>query len=192
MVIKHNREKLFNLIIYFARKTKHCGITKLFKLLFFADFKAFKETGVSVTGLNYYTWPKGPAPVELHNEFKTPSPDFQKTFSVTKLDPGDRLNIQPKHGVKFDSSYFSKKELQIIEQLAYIYADVYAKDIVEITHLKNSPWDRTVKEKGMNKLIDYKLAFDSDKDSLSPGQYEEISETQQIMDSILSRCKKAK
>ena len=192
MIIRHEREKLFNAIVYFVKNTKYCGKTKLFKLLYFLDFTAFKEFGINVTGLDYYTWPKGPAPISLHNEFKHPSEEFGKRFSVIKYEESDRLNIRPKEGIKFDPGYFSKGELQILEQLAYIYKDAQATDMVEITHLRNSPWDKTVNTKGKNKIIDYILAFDADNKSLSLEQYKEIKETREIMDSLLSKCKKAK
>lgn len=32
----------------------------------------------------------------------------------------------------------------------------------EISHLKNSPWDKTIKNKGKNELIDFLLALNSD------------------------------
>jgi len=32
----------------------------------------------------------------------------------------------------------------------------------EISHLKNTPWDRTIKEQGESALIDYLLAIDSE------------------------------
>lgn len=190
MIINHNREKLFNLIAYFVTKTKYCGITKLFKLLFFADFKSFKELGQSMTGLSYYTWDKGPAPVELFHEFKNPPTDFKNSFSVVKLEDSERLDIKPK--IHFNPAIFNKKEIQILEQLALIYEEAYAKDMVEITHLKNSPWDKTLKMKGKNMPIDYMLAFDGEKEALSAEQYDEIRETQRMMVSILSKCKKAK
>lgn len=192
MVISHNREKLLNLIIYFVRNTGYCGKTKLFKLLFFADFECFKETGKSISGLEYFTWPNGPAPVELANEFGRPSQDFQRTFSVAKFSDTDRLNITPKQGIVFDNRYFNKKELEILENLAYIYKDAFAKDMVEISHLKNSPWSKTLETKGKNKLIDYILAFDNDKDSLTIEQYKEIKEANDTMDEILALCAKVK
>jgi hypothetical protein len=33
MLISRDREKLVHAIVYFARNTRHCGKTKLFKLL---------------------------------------------------------------------------------------------------------------------------------------------------------------
>ena len=63
---------------------------------------------------------------------------------------------------KFDSRYFSKKEMKLLEELAFIFEDTKADAMVESTHLKNEPWDRTLKEKGEFKNIDYMLAIDSD------------------------------
>lgn len=192
MLINHDREKLFNLVTYFVKNTKQCGKTKLFKLLFFADFKCFKETGKSITGLKYFTWPNGPAPVELANEFKKPSEDFQGTFSITKFNDSDRLNINPRQGIKFEDKHFTKKEIEIIKGVAYIYKEALAKDMVEVSHLRNSPWLKTLESKGKNKFIDYALAFDNDKDSLTVEQYEEIKEANETMDSILSLCAEEK
>ncbi len=56
MLIEHDRAKLLNSIIYFLSNTKSCGKTKLFKLLYYLDFMHFRETGRSVTNLDYYAW----------------------------------------------------------------------------------------------------------------------------------------
>lgn len=186
MIITHAKEKLINLIIYFVTHTKQCGKTKLFKLLYFADFTCFKKTGKSMTEMDYVAWDKGPVPIVLFHEMKQPDENFSKTFSFTKIDTTDRLNIKPKHGVKFDDKHFTKLELQIIEDIAEIYRDALAKDIVEVTHLKNSPWDKTVKGKGKNKRIDYVLAFDNDPDSISPEEYKQRKEDNDEMDRLLS------
>ncbi len=70
MLISHEREKLLEAVKYFAANTKYCGLTKLFKLLFFFDFTHFRETGRSVTGLNYQAWQRGPVPADLYGEIK--------------------------------------------------------------------------------------------------------------------------
>jgi len=59
MIITYHREKLLNAIIYMANNKMFCGKTKLLKLLYFLDFKHFKQTAKSVTGLDYYAWEKG-------------------------------------------------------------------------------------------------------------------------------------
>jgi Antitoxin SocA-like, Panacea domain len=65
MLISRNREKLINVVVYFASNTRHCGKVKLFKLLYLLDFTHFRETGRSVTGLDYRAWKMGPVPLEL-------------------------------------------------------------------------------------------------------------------------------
>jgi hypothetical protein len=60
-----------------------------------------------------------------------------------------------------------------MEDLSFVFKDAFAKDMVEITHLSGTPWDKTIKEKGPGKQIDYSLAVDGSKGSLS---LEEIKE----------------
>ena len=43
MLINHEREKLINAIIYFAKNTRFLGKTKLCKLLYFLDFEHLLE-----------------------------------------------------------------------------------------------------------------------------------------------------
>ena len=66
--------------------------------------------------------------------------------------------------------------MRLLEDLSYIFQDTKAEDMVESTHLKNEPWDRTLKEQGQFKLIDYMRAIDSDIVSLP---YEEAMERHQ-------------
>ena len=83
MIITHHREKLINTIIYFAQNTKNCGKTKLMKLLYFLDFTHFKQTGKSVTGLDYYTWEWGPVPKELFKELDDMKPDLKSAIKIS-------------------------------------------------------------------------------------------------------------
>ena len=39
--------------------------------------------------------------------------------------------------------------------------------MVEASHLPNHPWDKTIKEKGLKKRIDYLLAIDDTEKSLN-------------------------
>jgi uncharacterized phage-associated protein len=160
MIVTHHREKLINAIIYFADYTKYCGKTKLLKLLYFLDFSHFKQTGKSVTGLDYFAWQMGPVPKELFEELSGHM-KLDMSESIHELEPGEAFQqIRPKK--RFDSQYFSKKETKLLEDLAFIFEDAKADTMVESTHLKNEPWDRTLKEKGEFKKIDYMLAIDSD------------------------------
>jgi len=63
---------------------------------------------------------------------------------------------------KIDFDWISPIEKETLEQVAEIFKYATAKEMTEITHLHNSPWDKTVKELGIGKLIDYKLAIDDE------------------------------
>lgn len=170
MIVTNHREKLINAIIYFATHTKYCGKTKLLKLLYFLDFKHFKQTGKSVTGQDYFAWEMGPVPRELFGELSDKmNPDLKA--AIHKLPEEGFQKIRPKK--RFDDQYFSKKETKLLEEISFIFNDAKADDMVESTHLTNEPWDRTLKKKGEFKKIDYMLAIDSEIVSLP---YEEAKD----------------
>ena len=82
MLISREREKLINAILYFASNTQHCGKVKLFKLLYLLDFAHFRETGRSVTGLDYRAWKMGPVPFILLQEWDDPEDDLAQAIDI--------------------------------------------------------------------------------------------------------------
>lgn len=164
MIITHHREKLINAVLYFAKSTKYCGKTKLMKLLFFLDFMHFKQTGKSVTGLNYYAWSMGPVPKAFFEEISGPQlpKDLKNVVSIKQAESFQEIVARKKP----DMDYFSPREAKIMEDICFVYKNVQADDISEISHLPNQPWDRTKREKGLKKQIDYLFALDDSSDSL--------------------------
>ena len=157
MLIEHNRQKLINAIIYFVIHTKFCGKIKLFKLLYFLDFEHYSRTGRSVTGLDYFAWPKGPVPTKLFNELKNPCDDFNQAFEIS-VKSNFMLNIKPL--AEFSADYFSKRELRLLEQLANEFKNSYATHMIEATHLENLPWHEIYeKRKLKQQQIPYELAL---------------------------------
>ncbi len=176
--MRPSQQKTLNAIIYFVRHTKNCRKTKLFKLLYFLDFVHFKRYGTSVTGYDYIAMPKGPVPIELYEQIThdTAPDEFKKAFTVVeeKDDEGESLGfrILLDKKAKPDLDWFSPNEKKILEEIAFIFRDATAKEMSEITHLKNAPWDLTMKKKGPNELIDYFLALD-DETTLAKEEIEE-------------------
>jgi uncharacterized phage-associated protein len=165
MLINHDRKKLIAAIVYFAKNTNNCGKTKLFKLLYFLDFEHFKQTGRSVTGLNYYAWKLGPVPTSLYDEFETPEPDLLEHIKFEPMTYGgyDLINIKPLS--EPDMNYFSKRAASLIKELAEQYKNVSATNIVEKTHLPNQPWHKVYAEENKPQhLIPYQYAIDIIKD----------------------------
>lgn len=180
MIATHHREKLINAILYFSTHTQFCGKTKLLKLLYFLDFRHFKKTGKSVTGLNYFAWKMGPVPRDLFEELSHGMrPDLKA--AIHQLPEEGFQKIQPKK--RFDDQYFSKNEMNLLKELSYIFENAKADEMIEATHLKNEPWDRTFRHKGEFKEIDYLLSVDGDGDSLS---YEEAKDRMEERSEIYS------
>lgn len=178
MIVTHYREKLINAIVFFAQNTRYCGKTKLLKLLYFLDFKHFKQTGRPVTGLDYFAWKMGPVPKELFKEISgNMRPDLKSAIDVLPAEGFQQ--ILPKK--KFDHRHFSKKELGLLKDISFIFKDAQADAMVESTHLTNKPWDRTLIEKGEFQKIDFMLAIDSEIVSLPFNEAKERMEERSEM-----------
>lgn len=73
--------------------------------------------------------------------------------------------------------------MRLLGEIAYIFKDAKANDMVESTHLFNEPWEKTKNEKGLFSPIDYMLAVDSDIYSLSYNEAKErMTERQEMFD----------
>lgn len=160
MLVSHEREKLINAIIFFAKNTRFLGKTKLCKLLYFLDFEHFKETGRSVTGMDYFAWKMGPVPVDLYEEVDMPEADLAEKveFAETPTRNGSMLVVRPV--AEFDNSHFSKREMRIMRALSEEFRDTRADDMIEATHLENRPWHKIYVEDGKRQQqIPYDLAL---------------------------------
>lgn len=193
MKLSLEREKLINAIIYFINNTKYCHKLKLMKLLYYLDFWHFKETGRPVTDQIYKAWKMGPVPQKVYNELSSDKiPDDLNEFIFVEEEILDevadkkRLNIKAKKD--FNEKVFSKREMEILKKVAEVFDDARGDLIKDATHLKNSPWDKTVKEKGENAIIDFMLAIDGEDDSLTEEVVKDIQsfdkENKELLNSL--------
>ncbi len=144
MIINHDRDKLINAILYFLKETSLCHKIKLYKLLYHLDFEHYAQTGRSVTGLNYYAWPKGPVPKELEDKKDL---DGKVEFKQKQNRHGNwHLEITAK--TAFDPTCFTKRELAILKDVSYRYALDSAEEMIESTHLPSQPWHLVYNEQG--------------------------------------------
>ena len=171
-MIDRTNERLIHAMVFFIKKTKHCYKLKLFKLLYFLDFEHFKQTGRSVTGLEYFAWKMGPVPKSLYSKIKNPA-KLKKFFAFTpeRFFDSDFTNdkvmrISPK--INFDKNLFSKRESRIMNHLADLYKGLKSKDMTAISHDKKGPWYKVFKEENRpQQIIPYEYALDNSPDSVS-------------------------
>lgn len=163
MLKSHDREKLINAAIFFANNTRHCGKIKLIKLLFLLDFEHYRQTGRSVTGLEYHAMRMGPVPLDLYQEWDAPEPDFADALDIVPEQVIDfvREAVRPKRA--FNDSHFTRRELRLMEELADRFRTDYSKPMVNVTHAERGPWS-AIWDNGRGDLdrIPYALAIRDD------------------------------
>src|SRR6185437_9763673 len=111
MLRNRNREKLIQAIVYLARNTRALGKIKLFKLLYLLDFEHFRQTGRSITGMEYRAWKMGPVPIELMQEWDELELDLADAITIQPTKVIDYERYEVKANITFDPTYFSKREL---------------------------------------------------------------------------------
>lgn len=161
MLVTREREKLLNALIYFSENVRFPGKTKLYKLLNYLDFFHFNKTGRSVTGLQYEAWEHGPVPKELHEELKKPKKDFTSHLLKSKKKfPAGRTRHVLTAKKRFDDSFFSPFELNLMESLAKKHFNDNATEMSESSHFETGPWHEVYEvQKNRNGKIPYDLVL---------------------------------
>lgn len=151
--------KLSQIIKYFIVNTNKLSKTKLYKLLFFMDFEHIKAQGFSVTGLDYKALKYGPVPTDIMDDINDPLSNdvFKKQFNYIVDDNDNNYFVTKDEEV--DTLVLTRNQLKIMERIAFIYKDVTAGEISDISHQREMPWEITKKEKGLNSKIDFHLAL---------------------------------
>jgi len=143
--------KLFNAILYFCKG----GVlkTKLNKLLFYADFKHFKDYAVSITGARYAHIPFGPAPDKYALYFATliENDAIKVEENIIGVFVGEEL-ISIKEP---DFSLFSDSELKILATVKEHFKDFTANKIKDFSHD-----EKAYKETAPGNIISYEYAND--------------------------------
>jgi putative zinc finger/helix-turn-helix YgiT family protein len=148
-----NPTKLSNLLLYLITfcKPEYNDRLKLNKLLFYADFSHYKNTGKSITGLSYRAIPYGPAPTKydfilalLIEDQKLIEPSYIKTRNSVLTESFKAIQ-QP------DISVFDKEEIATIHQIVENFRDTSSWDLVEMSH-KERAW---IELNGSSGIVSY-------------------------------------
>ncbi len=162
MLINYNKQKMLNALTYFLNHTSLSGKKKLYKLLFTLDFEHFKQTGRSVTGLDYFAWKMGPVPTALHEAIENNDEEITSNFDIEiKIGKkGRTIYLIPK--MEFEKKFFSKRELRLLQDIAERFAMASGDDMVWFTHRDTEPWYRVWEiEKRHQDKIPYEYVLDN-------------------------------
>jgi hypothetical protein len=150
------RDKFKALLLYFSQRGLDEGLvigsTKLNKLLFFSDMRAFTELGEPVTGARYFKLPFGPAARAM-----LPVRGEMIELGEAKFEgrPAEDLNDVLVPLVEADLGLFTADEMRIVDQVFEEMRPFNAKAISDHSHLKSAGW----KVVDLEEDIPYEAAF---------------------------------
>ena len=135
--VTFDREKFRELVLYVARESEddvHFGATKLNKILYFSDFKAFAIIGNAITGAAYQRLERGPAPRQMLPMLK----EMEREGEVTRTDRRYftllQKRVQPLRNP--DMRAFSQQEIEIVDNVMNELRLLNAAQVSALSHLE--------------------------------------------------------
>jgi len=149
---KLDLSKLFQIIKFFA--TGGVFKSKLCKLVFYADFKHFKDYAVSISGAKYAHADHGFVPDNYEHYFATLIHD-EKAIRPEEINYGDYIGEKYYSEVEPDLTLFSDNELEVLFQVKTFFKSYTATQMREFSHK-----ERGYNETKVGDIISYDYAND--------------------------------
>ena len=131
--------------------------TKMNKLLFYADFFSFRNTGYSISGIKYRAIQLGPVPENFQSlfEYLSNAGEFEIHTTIFPEEyTGEEFRAKEER--PFNPELFSDAELETLEKVAARFSDFSVSDIVDHSH-KEKAW---LENQDTKQLISYMYAFE--------------------------------
>ena len=130
-----NPRKFTELVLYIAHKSEndpYFGAVKLNKILYYADFNAYRRLGHSITGAEYRKLNEGPAPREMLSMRKimldSQSITIESRQFFNNVQQRIVANREPNIGV------FSAEETEIVDETIYALWNMSARQVSDLSH----------------------------------------------------------
>ena len=151
----YDADKMRELIIYVAdqsRGDRHFGAVKLNKILYYADFYAYRQLGKSISGAEYQRLPEGPAPRQLLIARQALLDDGSLSIELKPVYNHVQQRPTPNRTVR--EGVLSPEELALVDE---VIADLWNKNAKEVSAMSHEElgW-RLVQD---YETIPYRTAF---------------------------------
>ncbi len=149
-------ERYAAVIVFLCQRGAAITQTKLYKLLFYADFLYYKCNAISLTGSPYRRLPYGPVPADFGKHRSRLELDEYVVVEETNYQngrTGEEFKLGPKAGDL--SVQFSRQETKVLEWISKTFAQVTPTKISDMSH-KESAWKDTQEKQ----LIPYVKAME--------------------------------
>lgn len=143
-------EKIASIVRLIISTAGPTFVTKMNKLLFYADFLHYKKHGYGITGITYKALPFGPVPESWGALYSAlPGIDMEE-FVYPSGQSGIRLESTRDAGNRLNET-----ELNTIERVCFLFSKMSAGEISQISHLEKG-W---IKNQSNRSAISYQDAF---------------------------------
>ena len=150
--VSYSLTKTAAAIKFFIKEMNGVFVTKMNKLLFYADFLCYRRKGYGLTGLEYSALPFGPVPENWGRVYDSiPGIDMDE-YVFPDMTSGIKLNSE----MEPDMEVFDDVEIDVLKDVAKRFKITKAGEISQVSH-EEKGWLENYKGK---KSIDYSYAFD--------------------------------
>lgn len=160
MSLYFDSEKFRELILYVAAESENdprFGATKLNKILYFADFKAFGMFGESITGATYQRLDRGPAPRELLPILRQMEAEGDISTSYRRYYNYPQTVVKAERAPDVEA-YLTEAEKELVDTVLRDLRDLNASEVSALSHLE-AGWQMA----GDRDVIPYETAYISNR-----------------------------
>lgn len=148
---KFDLTKLYNAVLFFCRDRGQFK-TKLNKLMFYSDFKHFKDYTVSMTGMRYVHLQFGPVPNAY--DFFYAELVREKYLNLDEVFIGNYIGENYVANKEVDFSCFTDSEIKVMAEIKEKFKQFSATEIKDFSH-KEDAYSKTQE----NEIINYSFAI---------------------------------
>lgn len=143
--------RLKNVVLFFIEKFNGVFVTQMNKLLFYADFLSYRESGQAMTGLTFKVIQYGPVPNR-----------WDKVYAL--LDDIYQIEVEGKNGnignklvsdISCDLSSFTNEQMEVLEKVYTTFKNDSSVSISQKSH-DELAW---IDNNELHSFIDFKYAF---------------------------------
>ena len=130
-------EKFRELVVYICKKSEGdptFGAIKLNKVLYYADFAAYRVLGKPITGAQYQKLREGPAAKELLTARRALINEGEAYIETRPYFTGTQKRLVIKDGRDADLDMFASDELPIVDEIIAYFHGKTAREVSDISH----------------------------------------------------------
>ena len=130
-------EKFRELVVYICKKSEDdptFGAIKLNKVLYYADFAAYRVLGKPITGAQYQKLHEGPAPQELLTARSVLINEGEACIETRPYFTGTQKRLVIKDGRDADLDMFEPDEVPIVDEIIAYFHGKTAREVSDISH----------------------------------------------------------